>query len=138
MANPNDLLRSDAHAVLADAKFGLFRSWANAPPPAPPPPAPPPPAGPPFADGSGTLTPWDRMHSAYLSRAAYRALDDVVLVLPELEALLPDEPQAANPRTSVPASAQAAKARRARMETWGETGSIKVVTPKQGSGRIRL
>jgi hypothetical protein len=58
LAKPNALERYFAHAVLADAKFGLLRRARKPPPP------PAPPAGPPLADGSGTFTPWARMHFA--------------------------------------------------------------------------
>jgi hypothetical protein len=58
------------------------------------------------------------MHSAYLTRSAERELaeDDEVPAV-ELAALLPDDPQAARPTATVPASAQVAKARRPRVKT---------------------
>jgi hypothetical protein len=46
------------------------------------------------------------------------------VLLPELEALLPEDPHADNPTASEPASAQAANARRARKVLGADTGFI--------------
>jgi hypothetical protein len=64
-----------------------------------------------------------------LTRAELPVLADDVLVLPELAALLPDDPQADNPTATVPASAQAAKARRPRVKKGGQADCIRM-TPQ--------
>jgi hypothetical protein len=63
------------------------------------------------------------MHWTNLSWAAARELDEDAL-LPELAALLPEEPHADRPTTIEPASAQAKKARRGRADTEGKAGCI--------------